>query len=57
MDKPNSKTKVGEEKTNIIDWLKKMSFEMRFVDESHNGGTTELAKKTLDLYGKNSFTV
>ena len=30
---------------------------MRFIDESHNGGTTELAKKTLDFYGKNSFTV
>ena len=30
---------------------------MRFIDESHNGGTTELAQKTLDFYGKLSFTV
>jgi hypothetical protein len=30
---------------------------MRFIDESHNGGTTELAKKTLEFYGKRSFTV
>jgi hypothetical protein len=40
-----------------IAWLKKMSFDMRFIDESHNGGTTELAKKTLDFYGKDAFTV
>ena len=40
--------------------LKKLSgtkFDMRFVDESHNGGTTKLAQKTLNCYGKNSFTV
>ena len=30
---------------------------MRFIDESHNGGTTELAKKTLDFYGNEAFTV
>ena len=30
---------------------------MRFIDESHNGGTTELAKKTLEYYGKLSFTI
>lgn len=46
-DKPISK----------IDWLSKMSFDMRFIDESHNGGTTELAKKTLEFYGKQAFTV
>lgn len=46
-DKPMSK----------IDWLSKMSFDMRFIDESHNGGTTELAKKTLEFYGKQAFTV
>ena len=34
-----------------------MNFDMRFIDESHNGGTTELAQKTLDYYGKDSFTV
>ena len=41
----------------VIGWLKKMKFDMRFVDESHNGGTTELAKKVLQNYGKGSFTV
>ena len=46
-----------DEKIKSIVWLKKMSFEMRFIDESHNGGTTELAKKTLEFYGKMSFTV
>jgi hypothetical protein len=46
-----------EEKTNSIPWLKKINFDMRFVDESHNGGTTELAKKTLDFYGGSVFTV
>jgi len=46
-DKPISK----------IDWLHKMSINMRFIDESHNGGTTELAQKTLEFYGKTSFTV
>ena len=45
------------ETTNSIPWLKQMSFDMRFIDESHNGGTTELTKKTLDFYGKLSFTV
>jgi hypothetical protein len=35
-----------------------MSFDMRFIDESHNGGTTELAKKTLEYYGGfNTFTI
>lgn len=45
------------EKVKIIKWLKEMSFDIRFLDESHNGGTTELAKKVLDNYGSNSFTV
>ena len=40
-----------------IKWLKDLSFDMRFVDESHNGGTTILAQKILDFYGKNSFTI
>jgi hypothetical protein len=52
IDKSNT-----EEKTKSIDWLKKLLFDMRFIDESHNGGTTELAKKTLEFYGKLSFTV
>ena len=46
-----------EEKTKSIKWLKDMNFEMRFLDESHNGGTTELAQKTLDYYGKTAFTI
>jgi hypothetical protein len=46
-----------EEKTKSIAWLKKIDFDMRFLDESHNGGTTELAKKTLETYGNKSFTV
>lgn len=50
--------KIGDnEKTRSIAWLKKLDFDMRFIDESHNGGTTELAQKTLDFYGRNSFTV
>ena len=49
--------KEKHEKMLSIPWLKKMSFEMRFIDESHNGGTTELAKKTLDTYGSQSFTI
>jgi hypothetical protein len=40
-----------------IDWLKEMKFNMRFIDESHNGGTTELAKKVLSSFGKNSCTI
>jgi hypothetical protein len=47
----------NKEKTKSINWLKNMNFEMRFVDESHNGGTTELAQKTLDYYGKDVFTI
>jgi hypothetical protein len=57
IDKGHDKTKHSEEKTKSIAWLKKMSFNMRFIDESHNGGTTELAKKTLEFYGKQAFTV
>ena len=57
IDKGHDKNKHSVEKTESIAWLKKMSFEMRFIDESHNGGTTELAKKTLEFYGKQAFTV
>jgi len=53
----NNEKKNTDEKTTSIPWLKKMVFDMRFIDESHNGGTTELAKKTLEFYGKKSFTV
>ena len=57
IDKENDENKHSEEKTKSIVWLKKMSFDMRFIDESHNGGTTELAKKTLEFYGNQAFTV
>ena len=50
-------TKIDVEKAKSIPWLKKLSFDIRFIDESHNGGTTELAKKTLEFYGKQAFTV
>jgi hypothetical protein len=55
--KGKNKHKHKQEKTKSISWLKKMRFDMRFIDESHNGGTTELAQKTLEFYGKESFTV
>ena len=51
-------TKLDDgEKTNKISWLHKLPIDMRFIDESHNGGTTPLTKKTLDFYGKSSCTV
>lgn len=40
-----------------IKWLKNIKFDMRFIDESHNGGTTDLAQKTLHIYGNDCFTV
>ena len=49
--------KKDEEKTKSIIWLKKMIFDIRFLDESHNGGTTVLAQKTLQFYGNNVFTI
>jgi hypothetical protein len=45
------------EKTNSIAWLKRLVFDMRFIDESHNGGTTSLAQKTLNFYGATATTV
>jgi hypothetical protein len=57
IDKKYDKNKYIEEKTKSIGWLKKMFFDMRFVDESHNGGSTILAQKTLDIYGRDVCTV
>ena len=57
IDKGDDNQKHSNEKTKTIPWLQEINFDMRFIDESHNGGTTELAKKTLDFYGKNAFTV
>ena len=48
-------TKINDIKQ--INWMKKMKFDMRFCDESHYGGTTELAQRILNYYSKNSFTV
>ncbi len=42
---------VKEDKVKSIKWLKDMKFNWRFIDESHNGGTTELSKKVLEAYG------
>jgi len=55
-EKSSNKKEIIE-KTTQIRWLKNMEFDMRFIDESHNGGTTELAQKTLNFYGSKSFTV
>lgn len=39
-----------------ITWMKKINFDIRFVDESHMGGTTELTKNILDIY-RSQYTV
>ncbi len=59
--KANGKSKTkhasAQEKTKNIAWLKNLDIDIRFIDESHNGGTTELAKKTLEYYGREAFTI
>jgi type I restriction-modification system DNA methylase subunit len=40
-----------------VKWLSNMKFGMRFIDESHHGGTTELSQKVLDAYGNSAITV
>ena len=45
------------EKVKSIQWMKQMIFEIRFLDESHLGGTTAIAQKILDYYGKLSTTI
>ena len=57
VEKGHDKQKQVEEKTENIRWLRNIVFDMRFLDESHNGGTTLLTQKTLDTYGGNAFTV
>ena len=42
---------------NNISWLSNINFDITFIDESHNGGTTKLANDILDHYCKNSFIV
>ena len=44
---------VTEETTGrikTIKWLRDLPIDIRFLDESHNGGTTDLAKRILDTY-------
>ena len=40
-----------DKKTKKIKWLSDLNINIRFIDESHNGGTTEIAKSTFDMYG------
>ena len=40
-----------DKKTKKIKWLADLNINIRFIDESHNGGTTEIAKSTFDMYG------
>ena len=43
--------------TTCIRWLKDISFSIRFIDESHHGGTTELAQQILSIYGKDAISI
>ncbi len=38
-------------------WMKEINFDIRFFDEAHYGGATELAINTLKQYSSKSFTV
>jgi hypothetical protein len=49
--------KLKLNKGNVIEWLKNMKIEITFIDESHYGGTTNIAKDTLDTYTKNSVKI
>ncbi len=44
----------GSDRIRNIEWLKKISFNIRFIDEAHNGGTTELSEVVLQKYGNKS---
>ena len=57
--KTDKKDKGGNviEKTESIGWLSKMKFDIRFLDEAHQGGSTELSKTTLKKYGNGCFTI
>ena len=37
-----------------IKWLKDLDFKFVFLDESHKGGTTEMAKEMINYYGTNA---
>jgi hypothetical protein len=49
-------TNKDSKKDNIkkIPWLKKLNFNYVFMDESHNGGTTELSNNMINYYCYNS---
>ena len=42
--------KINEEEREIK-WLKDLKISLRFIDETHNGGTTDKSNKTMDCYG------
>lgn len=46
-------TQYLKNKSKPVVWLKNLNCEIGFIDESHNGGTTELATGVMDLYMKN----
>ena len=49
----NSKSKKTSEIRNIK-FLKELNIHIRFIDEAHNGGTTELSDKIMVKYGNGS---
>ena len=40
-----------------IKWLQNIVFSIRFIDEAHLGGSSDLAKEVLDTYGKTCKTL
>ena len=44
----------GNLKIKKIKWLKDLDFKFVFLDESHKGGTTEMAKEMMNYYGTNA---
>ena len=52
-----SKGTKSNSKYELISWLKDMSFRIRFLDEAHFGGSTDLATHILQTYGFRSLTV
>ena len=50
-----SKQYFHDKKEESLTWLKKV--DLRFIDESHYGGCTDLSEKTFNTYGKNSPTI
>lgn len=40
-----------------IKWLSELHIDLSIIDESHDGGSTDLAKSVYEMYGKNSKTL